>query len=318
MYKIANTSACARFQVNPKNSHLHAVKKIFRYLKGQPKLGLWYPKDLPFDLVAYTDTDYAGVSLDRKSTRGGYQFLGCRLISWQCKKQTVVANSTTEVEYIAASNCCGQLQSLVDGKKVIITETSVRRDLHLEVAEAHEEIGEGSTNPTDPYHTPIITQPSTSQPQKKQPRRKQKKNIESKEEGLKEVERGIVKNFQGFKRLKEVGSARKGKKIADIDADAEDVVKKEVSTADPVTTAGKVVTTASVEVSNVEVAIDSATTTTVDELTLAQTLIKIKAAKLKVRGVMIQEPSEFTTTTTTTTTPAASKPLQNKGKAKIT
>ncbi|GKA81949.1 putative ribonuclease H-like domain-containing protein [Tanacetum coccineum] len=101
--------ACARFQVNPKSSHLHAVKRIFRYLKGQPKLGLWYPKDSPFDLVAYTDSDYAGASLDRKSTTGGCQFLGCRLISWQCKKQTVVANSTTKAEYIAASNCCGQV-----------------------------------------------------------------------------------------------------------------------------------------------------------------------------------------------------------------
>ncbi|GKB57418.1 hypothetical protein Tco_0913604 [Tanacetum coccineum] len=101
--------ACARYQVNPKVSHLHAVKRIFRYLKGQPKLGLWYPKDLPFDLVAYTDSDYAGASLDRKSTTGGCQFLGCRLISWQCKKQTVVANSTTEAEYVAASSCCGQV-----------------------------------------------------------------------------------------------------------------------------------------------------------------------------------------------------------------
>ncbi|GJV64478.1 putative ribonuclease H-like domain-containing protein [Tanacetum coccineum] len=101
--------ACARYQVNPKVSHLHAVKRIFRYLKGQPKLGLWYPKDSPFDLVAYTDSDYAGASLDRKSTTGGCQFLGSRLISWQCKKQTVVANSTTEAEYVAASSCCGQV-----------------------------------------------------------------------------------------------------------------------------------------------------------------------------------------------------------------
>ncbi|GJS33906.1 retrovirus-related pol polyprotein from transposon TNT 1-94 [Tanacetum coccineum] len=101
--------ACARYQVNPKVSHLHAVKRIFRYLKGQPKLGLWYPKDSPFDLVAYTDSDYAGASLDRKSTTGGCQFLGCRLISWQCKKQTVVANSTTEAEYVAASSCYGQV-----------------------------------------------------------------------------------------------------------------------------------------------------------------------------------------------------------------
>ncbi|GJX74700.1 putative ribonuclease H-like domain-containing protein [Tanacetum coccineum] len=96
--------ACARFQVTPKVSHLHAVKRIFRYLKGQPKLGLWYPKDSPFDLEAYTDSDYAGASLDRKSTTGGCQFLRSRLISWQCKKQTVVANSTTEAEYIFIDN----------------------------------------------------------------------------------------------------------------------------------------------------------------------------------------------------------------------
>ncbi|GJR93091.1 hypothetical protein Tco_0265265 [Tanacetum coccineum] len=75
--------ACARYQVNPKVSHLHAVKRIF--------------------------SDYAGASLDRKSTIGGCQLLGCRLISWKCKKQTVVANSTTEAEYVAASSCCGQM-----------------------------------------------------------------------------------------------------------------------------------------------------------------------------------------------------------------
>ncbi|GKA83802.1 putative ribonuclease H-like domain-containing protein [Tanacetum coccineum] len=65
--------------------------------------------DSPFDLVAYTDSDYVGASLDRKSTTGGCQFLRCRLISWQCKKQTVVANSTTEAEYVAASSCYGQV-----------------------------------------------------------------------------------------------------------------------------------------------------------------------------------------------------------------
>ncbi|GKC98793.1 putative ribonuclease H-like domain-containing protein [Tanacetum coccineum] len=100
--------ACARFQVTPKVSHLYVVKRIFRYLKGQPKLGLWYPKDSPFDLEAYTDSDYDGASLVRKSTTGGCQFLGSRLISWQCKKFTVVANSTTEAEYVAASSCYGQ------------------------------------------------------------------------------------------------------------------------------------------------------------------------------------------------------------------
>nr|GEX16376.1 hypothetical protein [Tanacetum cinerariifolium] len=99
----------ARFQVTPKFSHLHAVKRIFRYLKGKPNLGLWYPKDSPFDLVAYSDSDYAGASLDRKSITGGCQFLGCRLISWQCKKQTVVATSSTEAEYVAGVSCCAQV-----------------------------------------------------------------------------------------------------------------------------------------------------------------------------------------------------------------
>nr|GEV25227.1 putative ribonuclease H-like domain-containing protein [Tanacetum cinerariifolium] len=79
------------------------------YLKGQPKLGLWYPKDLPFYLKAYTNSDYDGASLDRKFTTGGCQFLESRFISWQCKKQNVVANSTTEAEYVAASNYCGQV-----------------------------------------------------------------------------------------------------------------------------------------------------------------------------------------------------------------
>ncbi|GJS74296.1 hypothetical protein Tco_0707137 [Tanacetum coccineum] len=84
--------ACARFQVTPKASHDKcSSKRIFRYLKHQPKLGLWYPRDLPFELEAYSDIDYGGASLDRKSTTGGCQFLGRRLISWQCKKQTIVA-----------------------------------------------------------------------------------------------------------------------------------------------------------------------------------------------------------------------------------
>nr|GEU57993.1 retrovirus-related Pol polyprotein from transposon TNT 1-94 [Tanacetum cinerariifolium] len=97
--------ACARFHVTPKTSHLLAVKRIFRYLKGKPTLGLWYPRDYPFELVAYTDSDYARATQDRKSTTGGCQFLENRLISWQCKKQTMVATFTTEAEYVAAAGC---------------------------------------------------------------------------------------------------------------------------------------------------------------------------------------------------------------------
>ncbi|GJW67200.1 putative ribonuclease H-like domain-containing protein [Tanacetum coccineum] len=86
--------ACSRFQVTPKTSHLSAVKRIFRYLKGKPKLGLWYPRDSSFDLESYSDSDYAGANLDRKSTTGGCQFLGRRLITLaNSKKQTNVATS---------------------------------------------------------------------------------------------------------------------------------------------------------------------------------------------------------------------------------
>ncbi|GKC02736.1 putative ribonuclease H-like domain-containing protein [Tanacetum coccineum] len=136
--------ACARYQVNPKVSHLHVVKRIFRYLKGQLKLGLWYPKDSSFDLVAYTDSDYAGASLDRKSTTGGCQFLGCRLISWQFILNTVRKSKESvklmmeklfrmelELMLVKTINGEAQLHALVDGKKIIITKASVRRDLQL-------------------------------------------------------------------------------------------------------------------------------------------------------------------------------------------
>ncbi|GKC29211.1 ribonuclease H-like domain, reverse transcriptase, RNA-dependent DNA polymerase, partial [Tanacetum coccineum] len=398
---------CARFQVNPKISHLHAVKRIFRYLKGQPKLGLWYPKDSPFDLVAYTDSDYAGASLDRNSTIGGCQFLRCRLISWQCKKQIVVANSTTEAEYVAASSCCGQkgigvnagnsklmllginllllekvnvarhnllllvwrftknirsgkgvwcgeeqvkrrevgsgegLHALVDRKKVIITESTIRRDLQLEDAKAQEEMGKGSANPIDPHHTPIITQSSTSKPQKKQkprkPNRKYTKIPQSSsptehiadeaanEENLpthsndpllseisslklrvKRLEKKRGSRTHKLKRLFKVSrstqvvsseneglgdqedESKQGRKIDDIGKDAEDVVEKEISTADPITTAAETVTTASVEVSASSATLVSAATTTTTttitgvDLTLAQALAKLRSAKPKI------------------------------------
>ncbi|GJT27314.1 putative ribonuclease H-like domain-containing protein [Tanacetum coccineum] len=93
--------------VTPKTSHLNVVKRIFKYLKGKPNLGLWYPRESSFDLEAYSDSDYAGANLDRKSTTGGCQFLGSRLISWQCKKQTIVATSTTEAEYVAVDKYYG-------------------------------------------------------------------------------------------------------------------------------------------------------------------------------------------------------------------
>nr|GEU33137.1 hypothetical protein [Tanacetum cinerariifolium] len=112
-------------QVTPKECHMHAVKRIFRYLKGHPKLGLWYPKESPFDLVAYSDSDYGGATQDRKLTTGGCQFLGRRLISWHCKKQIIMATSTTKAEYVAAASGCGQdkqaMRGSVLGNHIIYT-----------------------------------------------------------------------------------------------------------------------------------------------------------------------------------------------------
>ncbi|GJZ73092.1 hypothetical protein Tco_0637238 [Tanacetum coccineum] len=93
--------ACSRFQVTPKTSHLQAVKRIF--------------------------SDYGGANLDRKSTTGGCQFLGHRLISWQCKKQIIVATSTTKAEYVAAAHCYGQVLKILntDGLKLCTVSTNV-------------------------------------------------------------------------------------------------------------------------------------------------------------------------------------------------
>ncbi|KAI3701418.1 hypothetical protein L6452_26471 [Arctium lappa] len=103
------TCLCARYQANPKESHLAAVKRIFRYLKGTMDLGLWYPKDSGFDLIGYSDSDFAGSKVDRKSTTGSCQLLGGNLVSWSSKKQNSVSTSTAEAEYIAAGSCCAQI-----------------------------------------------------------------------------------------------------------------------------------------------------------------------------------------------------------------
>jgi hypothetical protein len=100
---------CARFQANPKEVHIKAVKRIMRYLVYTPKFGLSYPKGSTFDLIGYSDADYVGCKINRKSTLGTYLFLGRSLVSWALKKQNSVALSTAEAKYIAAGHCCTQL-----------------------------------------------------------------------------------------------------------------------------------------------------------------------------------------------------------------
>jgi hypothetical protein len=109
---------CARFQADLKKVHLRAMKRIMRYLVYTPKFGLWNPKGSTFDLIGYSDVDWVGCKIDRKSTSWTCQFLGRSLVSWASKKQNSVALSTAEAEYIAAGHCCAQLlwmrQTLID------------------------------------------------------------------------------------------------------------------------------------------------------------------------------------------------------------
>nr|GEU86810.1 hypothetical protein [Tanacetum cinerariifolium] len=103
------TYMCARYQANPNEHHVSAIKIIFRYLKGTINLGLWYPKDSGFDLTAYSNADHAGCHLDRKSTSGSIQFLGDKLVCWSSKKQNCVSISTAESGYVAVSSCYAQV-----------------------------------------------------------------------------------------------------------------------------------------------------------------------------------------------------------------
>ena len=100
---------CARYQANPKVSHFKAAKRIMKYLKGTSTVGLWYPSHSPIHLIGYSDSDFAGCKLDRKSTSGTCHLFGSSLMSWHNKKQACVTLSTAEVEYIAAGSCCAQI-----------------------------------------------------------------------------------------------------------------------------------------------------------------------------------------------------------------
>ncbi|GJR95463.1 retrovirus-related pol polyprotein from transposon TNT 1-94 [Tanacetum coccineum] len=103
------TFVCARYQARPTVKHLKEVKRIFWYLRQSYNMGLWYPKDSGFELIAYSDADHAGCKDDCKSTSGGLQFLGGKLVSWSSKKQDCTAMSTAEAEYVSLSACCAQV-----------------------------------------------------------------------------------------------------------------------------------------------------------------------------------------------------------------
>ncbi|GJZ83005.1 hypothetical protein Tco_0648178 [Tanacetum coccineum] len=106
---IHATCLCARYQAKPTEKHLKEVKRIFRYLCGTVNIGLWYTKDSGFELTGFSDANYAGCKDTFKSTFGGAQFLGEKLVSWSLKKQDCMALSTAEAEYVSLSACCAQV-----------------------------------------------------------------------------------------------------------------------------------------------------------------------------------------------------------------
>ncbi|XP_052619848.1 uncharacterized mitochondrial protein AtMg00810-like [Lactuca sativa] len=119
---------CVRYQSNPREPHLTAVKNIFYYLKGTVSLGLWYPSKIGFFIQAFSDAELGGCQLDRKSTSCRCQLLDRKLISWQSKKQTCVSISTTETKYVAAAACTSQgiFQSTYLGGHYFVTEGQVQ------------------------------------------------------------------------------------------------------------------------------------------------------------------------------------------------
>ncbi|GJZ37021.1 retrovirus-related pol polyprotein from transposon TNT 1-94 [Tanacetum coccineum] len=99
---------CARFEENPKTTHLEAIKRIFRYIRGTTHLGLWYPKGTGIETIVYANSDHAGDYVDRKSTSGVCTFIGYCLTSWFSKKQMALSIFTTEAEYVSAGKACQQ------------------------------------------------------------------------------------------------------------------------------------------------------------------------------------------------------------------
>jgi hypothetical protein len=97
---------CARFQASPCSSHRTAVQRIFRYLKHTLEFGIWYSVSSSLDLIGFSDADFAGYGIDQKSTSGTCHFLESSLICWSSHKQSSIAQSTTEAEYVAAASCC--------------------------------------------------------------------------------------------------------------------------------------------------------------------------------------------------------------------
>nr|GEU55324.1 hypothetical protein [Tanacetum cinerariifolium] len=268
---------------------------MYRYLKGHLKLGLWYPKDSLFDLVAYTDIDYAGASLERKSKTRGCQYLRSRLISWQCKKQIVVANSTTVLD----------LEKTKTTRALEITSLK-RRARKLETKQRSR-----NHKLKRLYKVGLTARVDSSKDEqslgKDASKQERKINDIDADEDITlvndqdDTEMFNVNNLHGEEVFVE-------KEVAD--KVVEEVVK-DTNTAKLIIDVIQVSVAGEVNVASIATTVSATATITSEEITLAQALVEIKTSKPKAKGIVLQEPSEFTTTTTKI---IYSKQSQDKGK----
>nr|GEV02790.1 uncharacterized mitochondrial protein AtMg00810-like [Tanacetum cinerariifolium] len=252
--------ACARYQVNPKVSHLYVVKRIFRYLKGHPKLGLWYPKDSPFDLVAYTDSDYARASLDRKSTIGGTSSGG----GPRC--QEAIGDIVAQTRYEKVSKVSND--PLLVGVNIPQSGEDSMKLTELM------ELGTNLQNRVLDLETTKTTQ---------------EMEIESLKRRVKKLKKRQKSRTHKLKRLYKVGLSTRVKSYTDEGLGKEDASKqRRIVDID----ANKDIYLLFVS-QEVNVATVTTTTATIDDITLAQALAELKSAKPKVKdkgkGKMVEQ-----------------------------
>ncbi|GJY55452.1 retrovirus-related pol polyprotein from transposon TNT 1-94 [Tanacetum coccineum] len=282
---------------------------VHMYLKGQPKLSLWYLKDSPFDLVAYTNSDYAGASLDRKTTTGGCQFLVCRLISWQCKKQTVVANSTTEAEYVAASSYEAVYKELDD--------SLVRAATTVSSLEAEQDSGNIINTRSKATPNEAGSQGTTSGGGPRGNTLRSGKNSLKLNELMELYKESLGEDASKQGRISDI-DADDDITLVNVQDDAEMFDVGDLDGEEMIVAGQKENVVAEQEVVAKDVNL------TVDEVTLAQALAAFKSAKPKVKGIVIEEPSipvsvastkvsTATTTTATILTPRKGIVIQEAG-----
>ncbi|GJS75007.1 putative ribonuclease H-like domain-containing protein [Tanacetum coccineum] len=321
---------CARYQVNPKVSHLHAVKRIFRYLKGQPKLGLWYPKDSSFDLVAYTDSDYAGASLDRKSTTRRCQFFGYEAVHKELGDSLETPNESSSLRTTSGGGP-GRQETMGDtiAQTRFENVSKLSNDLML---------ARGNTLRSDEDRLKLneLMELCTNLQKKvldlEKTKTTQQNEIDSLKKRVKKLEQKKRSRTHMLKRLRKVGAtarvessgdeedlgedaSKQGRGINAIDADEDitlvnDDADKEMF--DVYALNGEEVFVAGQNENVVEEIVDAAQvstaattiTITTKEVTLAQALADLKSTKPKAKGIAFREPEP-------------EKPLKKKDQLKL-